>query len=74
MKRMLLAIAMVLMLAVLTACGDGDTVTDAPVTTDAPITTEAPVTTEIPSVTDAPAEDTSDTSENTGFDLPMVPV
>lgn len=72
MKKITLTLALLCVAAVLAACGDGNTVTDAPAT-DAPVTTEAPLTTEAPAVTDEPA-DTSDTAENTGFDLPMVPV
>lgn len=76
MKKTVLALAVLSAVLLLAACGDGSDVTDAPatdapVTTEPSVTTDAAVTTEIPDATDEPAEDTS---ENSGFDLPMVPV
>ncbi len=76
MKKILfLAVALLALMTVLSSCGDGGTVTDTP-STDAPAITDAPTTTEVPAVTDVPSSDTTaeDTSEDAGFDLPMVPV
>ena len=81
MKRTVsLFVVLMLLVFAFAACGDGETVTDAPAT-DAPVTdvpaTDAPTTdapkTDAPT-TDAPATDATDTSDGEGFDLPMVPV
>lgn len=76
MRKLILIFAIFSAMLVLCACGDGETVTDAPAT-DAPVTTDVPATdapiTDAPAATDEPA-DTAETTENTGFDLPMIPV
>jgi len=80
MKKLSLTVLLCLIFALmLSACGgDGGEETTDPSTTDAPDITDAPVTTDTSVTTEADTaagDSTSeDTTENEGFDLPIVPV